>query len=229
MQSKVAISSGELAIVHRVEVAGAPTLVFLHDSLGCIQTWRDFPHELATQTGCNYLIYDRLGHGASSSHPQGRRRQQGYLEAEADILIDLLQRLHVSQPLLFGHSDGASIALIAAAQNGNNIKGLILEAPHIFVEDITLEGVHKTRENYPGGILKQLLTKYHGDKTDDVFYAWADTWLSAGFRTWNIEHLLPQISCPCLIVQGEQDEYGTMWQLEGIANSISGAAKVEVI
>ncbi|MEL7428302.1 MAG: alpha/beta hydrolase, partial [Bacteroidota bacterium] len=78
-------------------------------------------------------------------------------------------------------------------------------------------------------ILKQLLTKYHGDKTDDVFYAWADTWLSAGFRTWNIEHLLPQISCPCLIVQGEQDEYGTMWQLEGIANSISGAAKVEVI
>ncbi len=225
----ISVQEGELAIIHEVIAAEAPTLVFLHDSLGCIQTWRDFPGLLAQKTSCNYLVYDRLGHGESSPHPQGRRRHQGYLEAEADVLNALLRQLNISNPILFGHSDGASIALIAAAQPSNNIKGILLEAPHIFVEEITLESVHQAREAYPGGLLKQLLAKYHGVNTDDVFYAWANTWLSEEFRHWNIEHLLPQIDTPCLVLQGEEDQYGTMRQVDGIANQVTGRVQVEVL
>ena len=229
LHAKVVTATGELAIAHHVVAVAAPTLVFLHDSLGCIQTWRDFPQVLAEQTGCNYLIYDRLGHGTSTAHPQGQIRQQHYLETEADTLMELLQRLEISQPILFGHSDGASIALIAGAKYSSEIRGLLLEAPHIFVEELTLEGVRQARENYPAGILKQMLTKYHGTKTDDVFYAWADTWLSENFRDWNIEDLLPQISCPCLLMQGKQDQYGTVRQIDGIANNIAGTVQIEML
>ena len=229
MTTKVSVEEGQLAVVHEVISAQAPTLVFLHDSLGCIQTWRDFPEQLAQTINCNYLIYDRLGYGDSSPDPLARSRKKDYLEIEAERLNDLLVSLSISTPILFGHSDGASIALIAAAKQGNRIAGLILEAAHIFVEEITLAGVREARANYPNWLLRGKLQKYHGTKADDVFYSWADTWLREDFRDWSIEAILPQISCPCLIIQGEKDEFGTLRQVEGIEKNIAGPTQRKVL
>ena len=229
MITRSPVAGGELALVYGRGVDGAPTLVFLHDSLGCIETWRGFPEQLAQATGCNYLVYDRLGYGQSSPDPDALRRQKDYMHKEAVVLNELLQRLDLTQPILFGHSDGATIALIAAAQEGNRIAGLIVEAPHIFVEEVTLAGVQKAFDSYPNELFRAKLQKYHGAKADDVFYSWTKTWLSNDFRDWSIESLLPQISCPCLIIQGEKDEFGTLRQVEGIVQSVSGPVRKEIV
>lgn len=200
---------------------GRPTIIFLHDSLGCIELWRDFPKKLSDLTKCNILIYDRQGYGKSLPLPKTKRDTK-YLENEADLLIELLVFWNIEKPILFGHSDGASIALIAAGKYPKNIAGIITEGAHVFVENITLKGIYNTIEAYKSTNLKARLEKYHGDKTEEMFWAWASTWTTQEFKTWSIEIFLTTLECPLLIIQGEEDEYGTLEQVKVILNTIRG-------
>lgn len=205
------------------DYAAAPTVVFLHDSLGCIEVWRDFPEQLAAMTSCNVVIYDRQGYGKSCEFSYDKR-DNDYLEQEADILNDLLAYWNIDQVILFGHSDGGSIALLAAAKYPDKILGVITEGAHVFVEDITVKGIREAIDLYQTTDLKSRLEKYHGDKTDKMFWAWAETWTTSEFSQWNIERFLPQILCPVLIIQGKADEYGSLAQVESIVNQVSGIA-----
>lgn len=200
-----------------------PTIIFLHDSLGCIELWRDFPAKLGEATNCNVLVYDRQGYGQSSPFTNAER-DNSYMEKEADVLNLLIEKCGIKNAILFGHSDGGSIALIAAAKYPANIRGLITEGAHIFVEDITLKGISEAAETYRSTNLKERLQKYHGDKTDAMFWAWAKTWLTDTFHSWNIEAFLPNIQCPVLVIQGIHDEFGTEAQIDGIINQVSGKA-----
>lgn len=206
-----------------------PTLVFLHEGLGCLAMWRDFPAQLASATGCGAFVYSRAGYGDSA--PLERARTPAYLHDEALVVLPaVLRAMDIGRPILIGHSDGASIALLyASATATTGTLALILEAPHVFVEDITIEGIKRTGELYRSTELAQRLARYHGDQTNAVFWGWYDTWLSPEFRTWNIEACLPGVSCPLLILQGEDDEYGTMKQVEAVASQVSAPAEVVML
>jgi len=205
-----------------------PVLVFLHDSLGCTQLWRDFPEQLATAVQCNVLVYDRLGYGKSYlmlTH----ERENNYMELEADVLNDLLDILGIEEAILFGHSDGGTIALITAAKYSEKVKAVICEAGHIFVEDVTVKGVKEALTAYQTTNLAQRLAKYHGDKVEMIVKAWTEIWLSKQFRNWNIESLLKKIQAPLLFIQGEKDEYGTLDQVEKTVSQVSGSAERFII
>ena len=205
-----------------------PTIVFLHDSLGSVQLWRDFPGKLAEATQCNLLVYDRLGYG--KSFPMiTHKRENNYMELEADVLNDLLSELNINNAILFGHSDGGTIALIAASKYPENVKAVICEAGHIFVEDITVKGVEEALNAYKTTNLPQRLEKYHGDKVEMIVKAWTEIWLSDKFRSWNIEYLLKYIKSPLLFMQGETDEYGTLDQVEKTVSQIKGTAEKFII
>lgn len=216
---------------HRLEyawlgpaAADAPTLIFLHEGLGSLSLWRDFPARLATATGCGALIYSRAGYGGSS--PITLPRPMHYIHDEAEVLRTIIEQLEIRNTLLVGHSDGASIALIyAASQPLPGLQGLILEAPHVFVETITLEGIATAAELYRNTDLRDRLARHHGENTDNAFWGWNETWLRPGFNEWNIEALLPHIRAPILLVQGEDDEYGTAAQLEAIERQTGGTTE----
>lgn len=205
-----------------------PTLVFLHDSLGCTQLWRDFPEKLSEETGCNILSYDRWGYGKSFPMDT-HHRENHYMELEADFLNDLLLKLNINDAILFGHSDGGTIALIAAAKYPEKINAFICEAGHIFVEDITVIGIKQALYAYENTNLPERLEKYHGNKVETIVKAWTDIWLSEKFRNWNIEYLLKDITCPLLFIQGEDDEYGTLEQVEKTVSQVKGSAEKFII
>jgi pimeloyl-ACP methyl ester carboxylesterase len=204
--------------------ARRPTLVFLHDSLGCVETWRDFPARLAQSAGVDALIYDRRGYGQSSPLPPVAR-QADYLHREADVLIDVLDAAGIERAVLVGHSDGGSIALLAAARYGARIAAVVTEGAHVFVEDLTLDGIRAARHTFATTGLRDRLARYHSDKTDAVAAAWIDTWLSPEFRDWNIEPSLGAIRCPVLAIQGGHDEYGTPAQADAIVHGVGCAAR----
>jgi pimeloyl-ACP methyl ester carboxylesterase len=205
-----------------------PTVVFLHDSLGCITAWRDFPERLANALGCNALVYDRRGYGGSS--PFGPEpRSPGYLEDEADMLMRVLEACGVSQAVLFGHSDGGSIALVAAARRPDVVAAVVTEGAHVFVEELTLAGIRDARSALRTTDLRERLHRHHGERTDAVISAWIDTWLSPEFRDWNIERFLPRAACPALVIQGERDEFGTIAQVDAIAAGSGGPVTALVI
>jgi pimeloyl-ACP methyl ester carboxylesterase len=208
--------------------ADRPVIIFLHDSLGCTELWRDFPLKLAEAANYNALLYDRIGYGRSVAMPV-QTRPVNYLEIEADILNDLLIELKMNDAILFGHSDGGSIALIAASKYPDRIKAIICEAAHIFVEEITLKGIYNALEAFNTTDLARRLQKYHGDKVDALFKAWAETWTTSEYRNWNIEHFLQGISCPLLFIQGGEDEYGTLRQVEETINQVNGKAEKCII
>ena len=205
-----------------------PTIVFLHDSLGSVQLWRDFPVKLSEATACNILVYDRLGYGKSNPMPT-YIRPVNYMELEADLLNDMLVELNIDNAVLFGHSDGGTIALITAAKYSENVEAVICEAGHIFVEEITLQGVYDAWEAYKTTNLPERLQKYHGDKVETLFRAWTETWTRDDYRSWNIEYLLKDITCPLLFIQGEADEYGTLEQVEKTLAHVSGSAEKYII
>ncbi|WP_304234426.1 alpha/beta fold hydrolase [Jiulongibacter sediminis] len=217
-----------LAIKRIENFPDRPTIVFLHDALGCIELWRDFPEKLGELTKCNVLVYDRQGHG-NSCDLSYTYRENSYLEEEAEILIDLLNCLDIKNTILFGHSDGGSIALIAAAKYPDHIDGIVAEAAHVFVEEVTIQGVRDSCERYLTTDLKSRLSRYHGLKTERLFWAWADTWNSSDYRDWSIENLLGNIKCKTLIIQGEEDEFGTLKQVDCILNRIGEKAKKMVL
>jgi pimeloyl-ACP methyl ester carboxylesterase len=205
-------------------VGDGPTLVFLHDSLGCIETWRGFPGRLAEDTKLDGLIYDRRGYGRSSPLPRATRAPD-YLEGEAALLIDVLDEVGVERAALFGHSDGGSIALIAAARYPERISAVVTEGAHVFVEELTLDGIRAARHTLQSTGLRDRLARYHGDKTDAMTSAWIDTWLAPEFRDWNIECHLGAIECPVLAIQGVRDEYGTPAQVDAIVRGVGANAR----
>lgn len=205
-----------------------PTIVFLHDSLGSTQLWRDFPEKLAKAIQCNVLLYDRLGYG--KSFPMiTHERENNYMELEADVLHDLLSELNINDVILFGHSDGGTIALITASKYPEKVKAVICEAGHIFVEDITVKGVEEALNAYSTTNLPQRLEKYHGDKVEMIVKAWTEIWLSDKFSNWNIEYLLKNITSPLLFIQGEADEYGTLNQVEKTVSQVKGTSEKFII
>ena len=208
--------------------AQTPWLVFLHDSLGAISAWRDFPDQLAAAVGLPALIYDRRGYGRSS--PFGAApRTPSYLAQEADALAKLLAARGVTHAVLFGHSDGGSIALLAAARHPHGVTAAIVEAAHVFVEEITLAGIRDAREQLRSTELRERLQRHHGPNTDGITSAWIDTWLSPEFRDWNIESDLAAITCPLLVLQGEHDEYGSPSQVEAIVRGVRGPVEAHLL
>ena len=195
----------------------APLLVFLHEALGTLTLWRDFPQRLCDAAGTRGLVYSRYGYGGSTARPPREPWPLDYLEREARQLLPAFLRAvgAPAKPWLFGHSDGASIALIYAGTFPESLAGAVVLAPHIFVEDATIAGVAAARRSYETTDLRQRLERYHPDP-DDAFWRWHDRWVDPAFRNWNIEALLPAIRCPLLAIQGEGDEYATMAQLDGI-------------
>jgi pimeloyl-ACP methyl ester carboxylesterase len=222
------LSLSEIAVKRIDTFPNRPTLVFLHDSLGCIDLWRDFPERVGALTQCNVLLYDRQGYGKSCGFSY-TKRDNHYLELEADILNQLLNYWNIEQPILFGHSDGGSIALLTAAKYPEKIKAIITEGAHVFVEDITVNGIKEAIQLYETTDLKTKLEKYHGSNTEAMFLAWANTWTTEEFRSWNIVHFLPMIQCPTLVIQGEKDEYGSLKQVESIIEKVSGATEKFII
>lgn len=195
--------------------AGAPAMVFLHEGLGSIAMWRDFPQRVSDATGCEAVVYSRQGYGRSDPDPEARTPR--YMHREAlEMLPDFLDALNLRRPFLFGHSDGGSIALIHAGGAGREVAGVIAVAPHLMVEDITLAGIRLAKEAWQSTDLRGRLGRYHND-VDRVFSDWNDTWLSAPFRDWNIEEYVPPISAPILAIQGVDDEYATLEQIHRIA------------
>lgn len=222
------VNGKKLYTEHNNLFENKPTIVFLHDSLGSTQLWRDFPEKLSEQTECNVLVYDRLGYGKSSPMPI-HERENDYMETEADILNELLNELNLKDIILFGHSDGGTIALIFASKYPEKVKATICEAGHIFVEDITVKGVKDALEAFKTTNLPERLQKYHGDKVDMIVKAWTEIWLSKRFRSWDIEHILKNIMSPLLFIQGENDEYGTLDQVEKTVLQVSGSAEKFII
>lgn len=203
-----------------------PTLVFLHEALGCIAMWKDVPARLSVMTGLPALVYDRHGHGLSG--PLVVPRDTAYLDRESfEVLPAVLDACGVTDPILVGHSDGGSIALLYASRFP--VRAVITEAAHVFVEDVTLAGIREAVEAWRKTDLRDRLARYHGDKTELLFFAWADTWLSEAFASWNIEDCLAGISSPLLVVQGEGDEYGTLRQVDAIVNGAPGRARALVL
>jgi pimeloyl-ACP methyl ester carboxylesterase len=191
-----------------------PTLVFLHEGLGSVTLWRDFPDKVAAGLGARALVYSRFGYGQSEGLLA--KNTPRFMHDEAlDVLPALLDEFGIERPLLIGHSDGASIALIHAAASGRPVHGLVLMAPHVFVEPICLASIARIRDTYLNTDLKPRLAKYHAH-VDDAFLGWADTWLLPEFQSWSIEDLLPAVSQPMLLIQGRDDEYGTVAQLDRI-------------
>ena len=201
-----------------------PIVVFLHEGLGSISLWKDFPNRFCEAVGLRGLVFSRAGYGQSSARPAGQRWPITFMHDQAhDMLPAFFAALGVKKPWLFGHSDGASIALLYAAQYPQAVAGLIVVAPHIFVEDITIDNIELARQAYLSTDLRAKLGRHHADP-DSAFWGWNDVWLDPDFRRWNIEAVLHQIVCPVLAVQGEQDEYGTLEQIVGIKNLASQTA-----
>ncbi len=205
-----------------------PYLVFLHEGLGCTDMWHDFPELLCKTTGCPGLVYDRLGYGKSS--PLKKSRTVHYLHTYAlQELPHILDKVIPQTPfILIGHSDGGSIGLIFAAERPPFLKALITEAAHVFVDNKTIAGIRSADKAWNKGKLRGL-AKYHGEKTDTLFKAWSETWLTKWFKHWNIEYLLPSIEVPVLVIQGENDQYGSTDQVKSIASKTSGYAQMKIV
>ena len=193
--------------------------MLLHEGLGSVDRWRDLPGILAGRTGRRIMAYSRFGHGTSD--PPAAPRTPHFMHEEAERLPQILDCCGLGQVVLLGHSDGASIAILAAARFPDRIAGLVLEAPHVFVEEVGLDSIELMRVRYTESDLRVRLLKHHVH-VDAAFGGWADVWLDPAFRNWNIEAELPRVTCPTLVIQGELDRYGTLAQVEAIVGQVSG-------
>lgn len=206
-----------------------PLLVFLHEGLGCIDKWKEFPEKLSKKVNLPALVYERYGYG--NSEPLKEPRTSGFLHNEAfNVLPELLEKLNIDQQLiLIGHSDGGSISLLFASKHPNRVKGILLEAPHVLIEELSAKGLKSAILAYEYSDLRERLLKYHGDNTDSMFWGWANIWSDEKSMNWNIEEYLPYITSPVLFIQGETDEYGSLEQLRAIEEGVSGSVLSEII
>lgn len=215
---------GRLLEVHRFRGENkAAEVVFLHEGLGSVSHWRDFPARVAQVTRCPVTVYSRYGSG--NSEVLREAREVRYMHEEAlDALPELLSRLEIDGPILVGHSDGASIALIYAGTH-DRVCALVLLAPHVFVEDLSVASIAAVRGQFETTNLADRLARHHRD-AERTFWGWNDIWLHPDFRSWNIEQYLPRITCPILVIQGFEDQYGTMKQVEAIQRQVAGPVEV---
>jgi pimeloyl-ACP methyl ester carboxylesterase len=215
-----------------------PSLVFLHEGLGSVALWRDWPAQLCAQLGCSGLVYSRQGYGLSSTTPDARgpsRTENGqrhgrllpdYMHREAlEVLPALLQAMHIERPVLLGHSDGGTIALIHASRF--DVASCVVMAPHVMVEDVSIQAITAAREAFENGPLRQRLAPYHAD-VDCAFWQWNDVWLSEAFRSFDIRPELGSIRAPLLAIQGENDPYGTMAQIDEIARAVPQTQRLKL-
>lgn len=216
------IGENEIEVV-RFEGA-APTIVFLHEGLGSARQWRDFP----TQFGHAAVAYSRVGYGNSSPTPLPRPLD--YMQRDAQNEVPrVLDALALDRVILFGHSDGGSIALLAAAMHPDRVVSVVVEAPHVFVEDLSVESIAKSKVAYESGDLRAKLERHHGANVDVAFRGWNDAWLDPEFRKWNIEDCLPRVKAPVLVLQGVDDPYGTKAQVDAIAAQVGGPVETVMI
>lgn len=205
------------------DVSG-PTLVLLHEGLGCVGLWKDFPDRLAAATGLAVFLWSRQGFGQSD--PISLPRPLDYLEREAPVVGRVLDAAGIGRCVLVGHSDGGTIALLCAARaDAARIEAVVTMAAHVFVEDVTIVGIEDAKRIWEQGELRERLRRWHGSNVDGAFYGWCDTWLHPDFRDWNIEAALRAVRAPCLVLQGEADQYGTAAQVHAIARQVSGPAE----
>jgi len=218
------LNLGERRIEYRFALPAertGPDIVMLHEGLGSTSMWRDFPDRLAEAAGSRTLIYSRHGYGRST--PLTQPRGVDYMHEEARVWLPaILERLEISRPVLFGHSDGASIALIHAARPHSDLAAVVALAPHVKVEELTIRSIDLARAAYTDTNLRERLSRHHTD-VDSAFWGWNRIWLDPEFRAWNIESMLASIRCPVLAIQGEDDEYGTMEQIASIGRAVRGA------
>jgi len=208
------------------EIPGAePALVFLHEGLGSVALWRDFPERLARATGRRALVYSRAGHG-NSPVPDTPRTPRFMHDEALEVLPELLATHGIEKPVLVGHSDGGSIALIHASRHP--VTKLVLLAPHVFVEDLSVASIAEARETFETTDLRDRMARYHRDP-EATFRLWNDIWLAPEFRDWTIEDVLPAITAPVLAIQGEHDQYGTLAQIDAIEAGVSGSFQRAVL
>ena len=210
-----------------MRIAGAnprlPELVFLHEGLGSVSHWRDFPARVSAATGSPVTVYSR--YGAGNSDVLTKARPVSYMHEEGLIVLpELLAKLEIENPILVGHSDGGSIAIIYAGKH-DHVRGMILLAPHVFVEDLSVASIAEAKTVFEGTDLERKLGRHHRDAAR-TFWGWNDIWLHPEFRKWNIEEYLPRITCPVLVIQGLQDQYGTMAQVEAIGKQVRGPIEI---
>jgi pimeloyl-ACP methyl ester carboxylesterase len=203
---------------------GPPTtdrvpIVLLHEGLGSVAMWRDFPAEVARRTNRRVMAYSRFGHGWSDAPPADHTIQ--FMHEEARLLPAILDAAEIDRAIFLGHSDGGSISLIFAAEHAQRTAALILEAPHVFVEDISVASIERTTAEYGETALRSRLARYHVN-VDLAFRGWSEVWLNPAFRQWNLEAYLPRITCPVFLIQGEQDQYGTLRQIDAIQQQVAG-------
>lgn len=211
----------------RPPAPGETALIFLHEGLGSAALWRDFPAAVASATGYPALVYSRHGYGGSDV--LGEPRGVDYMHHEAlEVLPALRAELGIEAPILVGHSDGASIALIHAGAGTWPVRALALEAAHVFVEDIGVAGIEAAKAAFEATDLPQKLARHHADP-NRTFFGWNDIWLDPAFRAWNIESCLGAVRCPALVIQGEDDEYGTLAQVAAIRDQASGPVETCVL
>jgi len=200
-----------------------PELVFLHEGLGSVSHWRDFPAQVNALTGCPVTVYSRYGSGASDVLAEPR--PVAYMHDEAlTILPALLEKLRMVNPVLIGHSDGGSIAIIYAGTH-NCVQGIVLLAPHVFVEELSVQSIAKAKVAFQTTKLPEMLARHHRDAAA-TFWGWNNVWLDPAFRDWNIEDFLPRLNCPALVIQGMDDQYGTMAQVDSIRRQSGGSVEV---
>ena len=218
----IEVADEKLEVLRIRPERSATPLVFLHEGLGSVAGWRDFPRSVCDRLDTSGLVYSRRGYGRSTA--LGAPRGADYLHREAWIVLPaLLEHLGIDTPVLVGHSDGASIALLYAARH--HPRAIAIMAPHVFVEEITLQGIRAAREAWTQGKLRSPLARVHDDP-DGAFFGWNDGWLDPSFRHWNIESELPAIRCPVLAIQGVDDQYGTMEQLDRIVAGVGSRCRL---
>ena len=206
---------------------GAPTLVFLHEGLGSVALWKRFPGEVVQATGCPALVYSRYGYGKSEKLAAPHAVE--YMHREAlEVLPEILERLGIESPVLIGHSDGASIALIHAGAAARPVRGVVAMAPHVFVEDVTVASIAEAKTVFATTDLPERLGRYHDDVAS-TFRGWNDIWLHPDFRYWNIEEYLAGVRCPVLLIQGEDDQYGTIAQIGAIESQLAGPVRTVML
>ena len=217
LEGKGYLSLGEIRLEYRMigpPPGEAPTLVLLHEGLGSVSLWRDFPELLATRTGLGVFVYSREGYGRSS--PCRLPRPLDYMQREGEEVVPrILEAIGFERGLLFGHSDGASIAAVyAGATKDSRLAGVIMMAPHFFTEDMGLAAIAEAKTTYETSDLREKLARHHGENVDCAFWGWNRAWLDPEFRKWDIRGYLPRITVPVLVMQGAEDQYGTLAQID---------------
>ncbi len=227
-EKQIQINGYSLFVQQIIKNEENPTIVYLHDSWGCVETWKDFPNLLSDKYNCNALVYDRRGYGKSDAL-DSLKRDKTYLHQAAKELVDLLDMFGLQKVVLYGHSDGASIATIMAQDYSERVIAVLLEGNHLLVEEATKQGIIECREKSKTNSLLSTLKKYHAEKAEPLFKIWHETWLSNHFSDWSIVESLSQIKCPVLAFQGVNDNLGTVKQLELIDKYVTSTTMIREI